>query len=152
MLVVHLLKWQHQSGGRSRSWSATIEEQRLQIDGLLSESPSFRPSVAVMLADAHAIARARAVAETGLGDEMLAEACPFTANQMLSRAFFRIAEGSGSSSKPLAAHARRSAADYASPQICGDQLPGCGSPYASLTLGEMRTSISARRDWGPHWP
>jgi hypothetical protein len=87
VLVAHLLKWGQQPGGRSRSWSATIDEQRLQIEGILGESPSLRPSVAAMLVDAHAIARARAIAETGLADEVFPEACPFTAEEVLSRTF-----------------------------------------------------------------
>jgi hypothetical protein len=87
VLVMHLLKWQHQPAGRSRSWSATIDEQRLQIEGLLAESPSLRPNAAAMLAEAHAIARARAIAETGLADEVFPEASPFTVDQALSRAF-----------------------------------------------------------------
>ena len=86
-LLVRLLKWRHQPGGRSRSWSATIDEQRLQIEGILGESPSLQPSVAVMLPEAHAIARARAIAETGLADEAFPEACPFTADEALSRSF-----------------------------------------------------------------
>jgi hypothetical protein len=88
VLLMHLLKWRHQPGGRSRSWSATIDEQRLQIEGILGESPSLRPTVAAMLADAHAIARARAIAQIGLADEVFPEACPFGADQVLSRAFF----------------------------------------------------------------
>jgi hypothetical protein len=87
VLVMHLLKWQHQPAGRSRSWSARIDEQRLQIEGLLAESPSLRPNTASMLAETHAIARARAIAETGLADEVFPEACPFTADQVLLRAF-----------------------------------------------------------------
>ena len=85
ILVMHLLKWRHQPGARSRSWSATIDEQRLQIEGILAESPSLRPSVAAMLGEAHAIARARAIAETGLADEVFPEACPFTATDVMSR-------------------------------------------------------------------
>jgi hypothetical protein len=87
VLLMHLLKWRHQPGSRSRSWSATIDEQRLQIEGILGESPSLRPSVAAMLVEAHAIARARAIAETGLADEAFPEACPFTAEEVLLRTF-----------------------------------------------------------------
>jgi uncharacterized protein DUF29 len=87
VLVMRLLKWQHQPGGRSRSWSATIDEQRLQIEGLFAESPSLRPTTGSMLAEAYAIARARAIAETGLADEAFPEACPFTLDEVLTRAF-----------------------------------------------------------------
>ena len=87
VLLMHLLKWRHQPGGRSRGWSATIDVQRLQIEGILGESPSLRPSVAVLLAEAHAIVRAGAIAETGLADEAFPEACPFTADEAPSRSF-----------------------------------------------------------------
>jgi hypothetical protein len=90
VLVMHLLKWRHQPGARSRSWSATIDEQRLQIDGILSESPSLRPAVATMLIEAHTIARARAIAETGLADDAFPEDCPFAADDVLSRAFLPV--------------------------------------------------------------
>ena len=69
VLTMHLLKWRHQPGVRSRSWSATIEEQRLQIENLFAESPSLRPLAGGMLGPAYSIARARAIAETGLADE-----------------------------------------------------------------------------------
>ena len=67
--------------------SKVSSEQRLQIEGILAESPSLRPSVAAMLGEAHAIARARAIAETGLADEVFPEACPFTATDVTSRGF-----------------------------------------------------------------
>ena len=69
VLIMHLLKWRQQPGARSRSWSATIEEQRLQIENAFAEPPSLRPFAAGMLAQTYAIARARAIAKTGLADE-----------------------------------------------------------------------------------
>jgi len=87
VLVMHLLKWRHQPGARSRSWSATVDEQRLQIEEVLAESPSLRPQAAAMLSDAYAIARARAIAETGLAEEAFPVACPFTPDEVLSRGF-----------------------------------------------------------------
>ena len=87
VLVMHLLKWRHQPGARSRSWSATVDEQRLQIEEVLAESPSLRPQAAAMLSDAYAIARARAIAETGLAEEAFPAACPFTPDEVLSRGF-----------------------------------------------------------------
>jgi hypothetical protein len=87
VLLMHLLKWHHQPGVRSRSWSATIDEQRLQIEGVLDESPSLRAMAAPMMAAAYSIARARAIAETGLADEFFSESCPFSPEEVLSRAF-----------------------------------------------------------------
>jgi hypothetical protein len=87
VLVTHLLKWRHQPAARSRSWSATIEEQRLQIEGCLSESPSLRPMLETMLSQAYAIAQARAIAETGLADDAFPGECPFSSDQALSSEF-----------------------------------------------------------------
>jgi Domain of unknown function DUF29 len=77
VLVTHLLKWRHQPAARSRSWSARIEEQRLQIEGCLAEAPSLRPMLETMLSEAYAIARARAIAETGLADAAFPDSWPF---------------------------------------------------------------------------
>jgi Domain of unknown function DUF29 len=87
VLVMHLLKWHHQPAARSRSRSATIDEQRLQIEGVLDESPSLRPMAAAMIPEAYSIARARAIAETGLSDETFPPACPFTPEEVLSQTF-----------------------------------------------------------------
>jgi hypothetical protein len=40
-----------------------------------------------MLAQAYAIARTRAIAETGLADEAFPAACPFSLDDILSRSF-----------------------------------------------------------------
>jgi hypothetical protein len=40
-----------------------------------------------MLSDAYAIARTRAIAETGLAEEAFPEACPFTPDEVLARRF-----------------------------------------------------------------
>jgi hypothetical protein len=87
VLMMHLLNWQHQPAARSRIWSATIDEQRLQIEGVLAESPSLRPVIAAMLSEAYAISRARAIVKTGLAEEAFPEICPFAQDQVLSRAF-----------------------------------------------------------------
>jgi len=87
ILMMHLLKWRHQPGARSRSWAATIDEQRLQIEDVLAESPSLRPMVPAMSSAAYPTSRARAIAETGLAEEAFPEACPFTPDEVLSRTF-----------------------------------------------------------------
>ena len=87
VLTMHLLKWRFQPSARSRSWSATIEEQRLQIDQVFAELPSLRPLAGGMLPQAYALARERAIAETGLADDMFPATCPFTLDEVLSRSF-----------------------------------------------------------------
>lgn len=87
VLIMHLLKWHFQPSARSRSWSATIGEQRLQLDQVFSESPSLRPLAGGMLPQVYAIARERAIAETGLADDMFPATCPFALDDTLSHSF-----------------------------------------------------------------
>lgn len=42
ILLLHLLKWQHQSQWRSHSWQYTIEEQRLRLIEHLADNPSLK--------------------------------------------------------------------------------------------------------------
>ncbi len=87
VLLVHLLKWQLQPRMQSKSWSATIREQRRKVEELLSESPSLRPIVPEILPQAYAEAREDAQEETGLAETAFPETCPFTPEEVLSRGF-----------------------------------------------------------------
>jgi Domain of unknown function DUF29 len=87
VLTIHLLKWRFQPSARSRSWSATIEEERLQIDQVFAESPSLRPLAGGLLPQAYTLARSRAIAETGFADDMFPATCPYTLDEVLSRSF-----------------------------------------------------------------
>jgi hypothetical protein len=87
VLLSHILKWQMQVGFRSRSWSATIREQRRRIASLLDESPSLRPAVGQLLPAAYTDARDRAANETGLVETAFPADFPFTAEQILTEDF-----------------------------------------------------------------
>jgi hypothetical protein len=87
VLLVHLLKWKVQELHRSRSWSGTIREQRRQIEKLLRESPSLRPVIDQLLAEAYAEARDKAADETGLAETMFPLQCPFSIDDILSPTF-----------------------------------------------------------------
>jgi predicted DNA-binding ribbon-helix-helix protein len=41
VLMVRVLKWDHQTSLRSRSWILSIQEQRLEIADVLSDNPSL---------------------------------------------------------------------------------------------------------------
>ncbi len=41
VLMAHVLKWDHQTTLRSRSWILSIQEQRLEIADVLSDNPSL---------------------------------------------------------------------------------------------------------------
>jgi hypothetical protein len=87
VLLAHLLKWQVQSDRRSPPWRATITTQRLELDGVLAQSPSLRPKLASGLADNYARAVKRAAAETGLGSDRFPATCPYRIEQVLDEDF-----------------------------------------------------------------
>jgi ribosomal protein L29 len=87
VLLTHLLKWRLQAGMRSGSWSGTINEQRRRIAKLLQESPSLRPFVDQVLAEAYGEAREAASNQTGFPEAQFPEECPFTVEDLLSRDF-----------------------------------------------------------------
>ncbi|MBV8779340.1 MAG: DUF29 domain-containing protein [Alphaproteobacteria bacterium] len=87
LLIMHLLKWQHQPVFRSRSWSGTVREQRAQIKELIDESPSLEPVLAEGLTSIYASAVRKAVLETGLSEISFPANCPYTPEQILSEDF-----------------------------------------------------------------
>jgi len=67
VLVMHLLKWEHQPWvpPESHSWYDTIVEQRAQIARVLRDNPSLRRHVPAILLEVYPIARQRAVVAMG---------------------------------------------------------------------------------------
>ena len=96
-LLTHLLKWRYQPQRRSRSWRATIVEQRTRLADLLDENPGLKPLRARAFAKAYRNARELATAETGLPIETFPEASPFTLDQAISKDFWPEPEGSSTS-------------------------------------------------------
>lgn len=100
-LLLHLLKWRHQSAQRSHGWTGSIGDAREEILELTGESPSLlamleRPlseihpewkSDLTVIEDAYRRARKGAARETGLPIETFPEVCPFTLNQILDEDF-----------------------------------------------------------------
>ncbi len=83
ILLAHLLKWQFQPRRRSRSWAATIAEQRAQIEDLLEESPSLRRELEAAARAAWPQARKRAAIETGLPLESFPIDLPYALRRIL---------------------------------------------------------------------
>lgn len=85
VLLMHMLKWDHQPEHRSGSWRGTIREQRSAIARLLKRSPSLRPALARTIAEVYPDALGRAVDETGLEPAAFPEALPYTVDQVLTQ-------------------------------------------------------------------
>jgi hypothetical protein len=87
VLLLHMLKWDHQSERRGRSWWATIGEQRLRIEDLLADNPGLRPRIEEAIMRAYRRARLRAVKETDIEERQFPESCPYSWDDIVSREF-----------------------------------------------------------------
>jgi Domain of unknown function DUF29 len=87
VLIGHLLKWDCQSDHRSKSWKATIREQRKEVLRLLKENPSLQPYLQEAIADAYDAGMAIAVRETPLDYKDLPSECPYATEQILDLSF-----------------------------------------------------------------
>jgi hypothetical protein len=84
MLIGHLLKWEDQPEGRSRSWLMTIRIQRRDTQELLEENPSLKPYLAEASQKIYESGRDFAVGETNLPLKTFPENCPYTLSHSLS--------------------------------------------------------------------
>jgi hypothetical protein len=87
VLLIHLLKWQFQAEKRSQSWESTIASQRIEIEGVIEQSPSLRDKLHTEGPHNYAKAVRRAVAQTGLPPGHFPAECPFTVEQILDPEF-----------------------------------------------------------------
>jgi Domain of unknown function DUF29 len=87
VLLMHLLKWQFQPEQRSRSWQATILEQRLRIVEILEDSPSLKNYWPTVVDAAYDGARKLAAIETGLTVERFPVGCEYSIGQILDEMY-----------------------------------------------------------------
>ncbi len=66
VLMLHLLKWDHQPEKRSRSWTASVREHRRRVLRQLQKNPGLRSRLNEALGEAYQDARDEASSETGL--------------------------------------------------------------------------------------
>jgi len=83
ILLLHLLKWEHQPERRDASWEATIAVQRDDIADLLTDNPSVRAGLDAALREAYRKAVLMAVAATGLARGRFPEVCPWGVGEVL---------------------------------------------------------------------
>ncbi|MBK1617307.1 hypothetical protein CKO42_02330 [Lamprobacter modestohalophilus] len=83
ILMLHLLKWQHQPSHRGVSWRLSIANARDEITAILRDSPSLRPRLDELAASRYPGARKQAILETGLAPSSFPETCPFSVEQLL---------------------------------------------------------------------
>ncbi|MGF1516487.1 MAG: DUF29 domain-containing protein [Nodosilinea sp.] len=87
VLIGHLLKWQYQTGHRSKSWKYTIQEQRLQILDLLDQNPSLKAYQDEAVTKGYQLGLLLVGRETPLNPQDLPNDCPFNLGQILDNSF-----------------------------------------------------------------
>jgi Domain of unknown function DUF29 len=88
VLLGHLLKWEYQPQGRSRSWLATIRVQRRDTLRLLQENPSLKSVLADALIEAYENGKDLAMGETDLPQQTFPLLCSYTFNEVLDSRFY----------------------------------------------------------------
>jgi len=85
LVAMHLLKWDHQSERRSRSWWTTIANQRDGARKRLRENPSLRPRLAGIIEDAYRVARRDAANEMDIAIKSIPIECPYSFDEIMTR-------------------------------------------------------------------
>ena len=88
VLLMHLLKWQYQSGMRTGSWRGTVIEHRARIQSAFEDSPSLRNYYAQVFDKSYSKARDIAAGETGLDLSTFPAECLYTAEQVIDDEFW----------------------------------------------------------------
>ncbi len=78
VLLGHLLKWHYQPEARSKSWAATIQEQRRRIQRHLKENPRLKPYLQEAINLGYEDGLDLVNRETPLDPNQLPQTCPFS--------------------------------------------------------------------------
>jgi hypothetical protein len=85
VLMLHMLKWDHQPEKRTRSWALSIREQRIRVKNVIDDNPGLKPRIDEAMARAYLQARLAAARETGLAESRFPEPCPYEWNDLMAR-------------------------------------------------------------------
>lgn len=87
VLLMHMLKWDHQPSRRTRSWALSIETQRAELEDVLADNPGLKPRIEEAIGRAYRKARLQAAAETGLDVRRFPGGCPYSWDDITTRPF-----------------------------------------------------------------
>jgi hypothetical protein len=85
VVMLHLLKWDHQRERRSRSWALSIHEHRRQVQRQLRRSPGLKSQLDEALEGPYEDARLEASSETGLPLKTFLHKLPFDYSELTER-------------------------------------------------------------------
>lgn len=87
ILFMHMLKWDFQPERRSRSWEATIREQRRRVTRLLRANPSLKAKLESAKEAGYHDGRDRASGETDIPVENFPDVSPYSWLDLTEREF-----------------------------------------------------------------
>jgi hypothetical protein len=85
VLMLHMLKWDHQPELRSRSWALSIKAQRAELDDIMADSPGLKPRIGEAISRGYRKARLDAAKETELDENEFPATCPYDWEAIVSR-------------------------------------------------------------------
>jgi hypothetical protein len=85
IILIHLLKWDHQPERRSRSWHLSGLVQRNRVQRVLRDNPGLKPLIGKAMNAAYDDACSEAAEETGLKIMKFPLACPYSWEVVLNR-------------------------------------------------------------------
>ena len=87
VVLVHMLKFDHQPSKRTRSWAISIASHRDNASDALNDSLGLKGRLNEAVERAYRKARLEASKETRLPLQRFSETCPFTYEQIITRPF-----------------------------------------------------------------
>jgi hypothetical protein len=88
VLLLHLLKWRYQPSRRGKSWTASIANNRDQLEVHLADNPSLKSFIPVAMTQAYRYALRDAGAETDLDQSTFPQPCPWTYDEIMANDFW----------------------------------------------------------------
>lgn len=87
VILLHMLKFDHQPDKKTRSWAISIAAQRKEAEFILKDNPGLKGRLDEALERAYQGARLGASKETWLPLRRFPETCPYSPDEIRSRPF-----------------------------------------------------------------
>ena len=87
IILLHMLKWDHQPERRSRSWQNSIREHRRRVEKQLRKVPSLKIRNGEAVEEAYEAARSWCQIETHIPEVDFPFSCPYDWEEIMTRSF-----------------------------------------------------------------
>ena len=85
IILLHLLKWDHQPKRRSRNWWLSISVQRRHVFRVLQKNPGLKSVRDEAVTEAYESARIEAAAQTSMEEDVFPLECPYSWKEIMER-------------------------------------------------------------------